>query len=165
MGVWEQSQELGSLSKLNDLLETDSSLWLFIPLFSVFYLPCTCKAGKDSLKIYCLDVRPPRLHSYWAQHKWRKQYKCYCGSRVLSQLTGAIGTETLYSYLFFETLFSQGSCVAWTVARFLCPWDFTGKNTGVSCHFLLQEISTQGLNLLHLLHWQADSLPLSHLEA
>ena len=41
----------------------------------------------------------------------------------------------------------------------LCPWNFPGKNTGVGCHFLLQGIfSTQGLNL-HLLHWQADSLP------
>ena len=33
----------------------------------------------------------------------------------------------------------------WT--RFLHPWDFPGKNTGVGCHFLLQEIfPTQGLN-------------------
>ena len=32
-------------------------------------------------------------------------------------------------------------------ARLLCPWDFPGKNTGVGCHFLLQEIFlTQGLN-------------------
>ena len=23
-------------------------------------------------------------------------------------------------------------------ARLLCPWDFSGKNTGVGCHFLLQ---------------------------
>ena len=22
-------------------------------------------------------------------------------------------------------------------ARFLCPWDFPGKNTGVGCHLLL----------------------------
>ena len=30
--------------------------------------------------------------------------------------------------------------------RLLCPWDFPGKNTGVSCHFLLQGIfPTQGL--------------------
>ena len=29
----------------------------------------------------------------------------------------------------------------------LCPWDSPGKNTGVGCHFLLQEIfPTQGLN-------------------
>ena len=46
------------------------------------------------------------------------------------------------------------------------PWDFPGKNTGVGCHFLLQGIFlAQGLNprLLHLLHCQVDSLPLSHL--
>ena len=30
----------------------------------------------------------------------------------------------------------------------VCPWDFPGKNTGVGCHFLLQEIyPTQELNL------------------
>ena len=53
--------------------------------------------------------------------------------------------------------------------RFLCPWNFPGKDTGVDCHFLLQGIfPTQGsntclLDLLHLLHRQADSLPLCHL--
>ena len=32
--------------------------------------------------------------------------------------------------------------------RFLCSWDFPGKNTGVCCHFLLQGIFlTQGSNL------------------
>jgi len=36
------------------------------------------------------------------------------------------------------------------------------KNTGEDCHFLLQGIfPTQGSNP-NLLHWQADSLPLSH---
>ena len=48
------------------------------------------------------------------------------------------------------------------LARLLCPRNFPAKNTGVGCHFLLWGIfPTQGLNL-HLLHWQADSLPLSH---
>ena len=48
-------------------------------------------------------------------------------------------------------------------ARLLCPWDYLGKNTGVGCHFLLQRIFlTQGSNP-HLLHWQVDSLPPSHL--
>ena len=40
--------------------------------------------------------------------------------------------------------------------------DSPDRNTGVGCHFLLQGIFlTQGLNLclLHLLHWQAGSLP------
>ena len=51
--------------------------------------------------------------------------------------------------------------------RLLCPLGFSGKNTGVGWHFLLQEIFlTQGLNpcLPHLLHWQADSLLLSQPE-
>ena len=40
-------------------------------------------------------------------------------------------------------------------------WDFPGKNIGVSYRFLLQGIfPTQGLNPC-LLHWQADSSPLS----
>ena len=51
--------------------------------------------------------------------------------------------------------------------RLLCPWDFSGRNTRVGCHFLLQGIFlTQGLNphlLQEILHWQAGSLPLSHL--
>ena len=44
--------------------------------------------------------------------------------------------------------------------------DSPGKNTGVGCHFLLQGIfPSQGLklHLLHLQHWQVDSLPLCHL--
>ena len=41
---------------------------------------------------------------------------------------------------------------------------FPGNNTGVGCPFLLQGISlTQGLTL-DLLDWQADALPLSHLD-
>ena len=48
-------------------------------------------------------------------------------------------------------------------SRLLCPQDFPGKNTGVGCHFLLQRIfPTEGLNSC-LLHWQVDSLQLSHL--
>ena len=50
----------------------------------------------------------------------------------------------------------------WTVAiKLLCPWGFSGKSTGVGCHFLFQGIfPAQGLNP-HLLH-HVDSLPLSH---
>ena len=43
-----------------------------------------------------------------------------------------------------------------------CPWNSSGRNTGVGCHFLLQRIIlTQGSNLC-LLRWQADSLSLHH---
>ena len=42
------------------------------------------------------------------------------------------------------------------------PWDFPGKRTGVCCHFLLQGVFLTQESNLRLLHWQADSLPLSH---
>ena len=46
--------------------------------------------------------------------------------------------------------------------RLLCPWDSLGKNTGVGCHSLLQEIFlTQGLNP-GLLHCRQILYRLSH---
>ena len=48
-------------------------------------------------------------------------------------------------------------------ARLISPWDFPGKNTGMCYHFLLPGILLdQKLNPC-LLHWQEDSLSLSHL--
>ena len=73
----------------------------------------------------------------------------------------------VFSFFLLElllfSLMSNYFVTPWTVAhQALCPWDFPGKNTGVSCHFLLQGIFlTQGSNS-GLLHWQADSWPLSH---
>ena len=52
------------------------------------------------------------------------------------------------------------------LARLHCPWHYSGKNMGVGCHFLLQGMfpaQRQNLRLLCFLHWQVDSLPLSHL--
>ena len=45
-------------------------------------------------------------------------------------------------------------------AKFLCPWDFPGKNTGVGCHFLLQGIFPIQRSNSSLLPWQANLLPL-----
>ena len=50
-------------------------------------------------------------------------------------------------------------------ARLLCPWNLPGRNTGAGCCFRLQRIFlSQGSNP-RLLHWQADSLPLSQLRS
>ena len=47
--------------------------------------------------------------------------------------------------------------------KFLCPWNFPGKNTGVGCHFLLQRIFlNQGWNS-GLLHCRQMLYHLSHL--
>ena len=51
-------------------------------------------------------------------------------------------------------------------AKLFCPWNSSGKNTGVGCLSLLQGIFlTQGSNprLLGLLHWQVESLLLDPL--
>ena len=70
-----------------------------------------------------------------------------------------------------ELNWSHFSCVQlfvtlWTLAhQATLPMDSPGKNTGVGFHALLQRIfPTQRSNLclLCLLHWQEDSLPLSH---
>ena len=50
--------------------------------------------------------------------------------------------------------------------KLLCSWISPSRNTGMGCHFLLQGIfPTQRSNprLWCLLHWEADSLPLSYL--
>ena len=55
-----------------------------------------------------------------------------------------------------------------TLKTLLCPWAYPRKNTGMSCHFLLQgTFPTRGSNLClpKLLHWQADSLLLSKLRS
>ena len=60
-------------------------------------------------------------------------------------------------------------CSPWTVAlQAPLSMAFSRQDTGVGSQVLLQGMfPTQGSNpsLLHLLHWQADSLPLSHLES
>ena len=61
--------------------------------------------------------------------------------------------------LLFETLWT-------TVHQAPLSMGFFWQEYGSGCHFLLQGIfPTQGSNphLLHLLHWQEDSLPLCHL--
>ena len=56
--------------------------------------------------------------------------------------------------------------IPWTVAHQApLSMEFLRQEYWNGCHFLLQGIlPTQGSNL-HLLHWQVDSLPLSHWEA
>ena len=77
-----------------------------------------------------------------------------------------IVTTLLISFLFgFKTarcdplscLDAQLCLTLWTLpTRFLCPWDFQGKNTGMCCHFLLQGIFlSQGSNPVSCISWTA----------
>ena len=61
--------------------------------------------------------------------------------------TGSESCSVMFDFLWPHGLYS--------------PWNSPSQNTGVGSNFFLQGIfPTQGLN--PLLHWQADSLPLSH---
>ena len=51
------------------------------------------------------------------------------------------------------------------LSRLLRPWDSPGKDIGVGYHALLQGLILAQESNPHLLHWQVDSLPLSHLES
>ena len=78
-----------------------------------------------------------------------------------------VSTSLLYGYcsLFFvwysfdmfcscclDQIMSKSFVTPWTIpTRFFCPWDFSGKNTGVGCHFFLQGIvPIQGSNPIFL---------------
>ena len=74
------------------------------------------------------------------------------------------GIVCVYMYIYRESCLVSKLCPTLLrphglqPTRLFCPWDSSGKYTGVGCHFSLQEIfPTQGSHLL-LLHWQADSL-------
>ena len=104
------------------------------------------------------------IHKSWKQlmflNSWIDKMRYVC-------------TMEYYSALWILTHREHCVC-AWSVgsdslwphvlepSRLLCLWDFPGKNTGVSSHFLLQGIFPTQRSNSRLLHWQADSLPLSH---
>ena len=90
-------------------------------------------------------------------------YPCWPLKGEDSATVSSVVCPMLYfwSYLVSESCLTLLQPHGLYPASLLCPWNFSGQNTGVGCHFLLQRIfSTQGSNP-GLLHWQADPLPLS----
>ena len=90
--------------------------------------------------------------------------------KILTIVPYAIQSVLLFTYFIYVLVLSHFSHVRLSrpfvlyPTRLLCPWGSPGKNTGVSCHALLQGIfPTQGSNqhLLCFLHWQADSSKLA----
>ena len=100
---------------------------------------------------HLIDIKPRLLYSnylYRLQSHGERKKKATFGILVillkLPWFSHAINCGTHMKRVWLFT-------TPWT-ARLLCPWDSPGKNTGVSCHFLLQgNLSTQGSNsgLLH----------------
>ena len=92
---------------------------------------------------------------YWVTYKI--SFVVYTVTEILRSL---YESESVSHSVVSDSLIPHGR----EPARLLCACNSPGKNTGVGYHFLLQRIFlTQGPNwhLLHLLHWQAGSLPLA----
>jgi len=101
--------------------------------------------------------------------KTTKEHNCqknFQRTYSLNELLIVLMCVYAQSYL---TLYDRLDCrrsVPRLTNKLLCSWNFISKKTGVSCSFLFQgNFLTQGSNscLLHLLHWQADSLLPCHL--
>ena len=112
------------------------------------------KTQKDSVASFILYLNP---------FSFRKAVGILVSTSVLRFLYSPCGCVCVCAQPF--------SCVQffatpWTVAHQApLSMEFSSKNTGVNCHFLLQGIFlTQGLDLhlWRLLHWQTGSLSLSH---
>ena len=110
----------------------------------------------------------------WAAEDFMKLH-VNCREQCLISMKRPVNVSYLYVCIKWHSVRAQLLSHVWLFAT---TWTtahqpplsmvFSGKNTGAGCHFLLQGIFlTQGSNLclLRLLHWQVDSLPLSHLES
>ena len=110
----------------------------------------TCHLGQT----YPISSRSP--HFYLGTNTWLLSHSWVLRSPLSSFICHMCVCSITHSCL---TLQPRGL----SSSRLLGPWDFPGKNPGAVYYFLLQgNFPNQGSNL-HLLHWQGDSLPLSHL--
>ena len=159
---------LGPTLSLGNPHHADRPVFLFMPRnivgknLGILWLPIT-HAGYNSARnanknplIHCRDCSPNNsMHLIFIYVPQNLMYlpSIIHGKDFLYMCVCSVMSDSLQPYGLQPT-------------RLLCPWNFLGKNTKVGCHFLLQGLFlTQGLNLplLCLLHWQVDSLPLSHL--
>ena len=93
-----------------------------------------------------------------------------CRDVVLVSLDGVlcgVSASILISNLCVLSCFSHVRLFVtlWTSlsARFFCPWDSPGRDTGVGCHALQGIFPTQGSNACFFcfLHWEGRPSPLS----
>ena len=94
------------------------------------------------------DLVTPQ-HLYYSTHEDNYICVCVCASTCVYVCVCLVLSDSLQPH-------------GLQPARLLCPWDSPGKNTRVGCHALLQGICPTQKSNLRLLHWQVDSLLLSH---
>ena len=115
---------------------------------------CALNCEFLSHKVWVLFI--PVFHAQQREfHRVEILFKYLMSERRREEGNDWVSETTWAQTLSHIQLFATPLTVAHQAPMFM---DSPGKNTGVSCHFLLQGIfSTQGSNLC-LLHWQVDSL-------
>ena len=95
-----------------------------------------------------------------------KTHKALYSTKQIAKLSHYMSYQHCYFLFPYNVFFSTFRChspkswIFYSLNPLLCPWEFSGKNTGMGCHFLLQRIFlTQGskLGLLHC-RWMLYSL-------
>ena len=124
-----------------------------------FLLQCRKVKSESEVAQSCWTLRDPMDHSLPGS-----SLHGIFQARVLEWVAIAFSGLRLIIFLSQNTNGSNGerfNCMpnSWgkKSSRLIHLWDFSGKNTGAGCHFLLQGIfKNQGSNPC-LLHWQVDS--------
>ena len=123
-------------------------------------------SSQENKNSFLLKIGGKNLYTYWQSENalffFSEQYNVQPFEKVLQ--TVCVCVCMLSCSVISDSLQPHGLYTT----KLLCPWDFPGNNTQVGSHSLLQCIFlTQGSNLcvLHLLHWQAVSLPLHYLRS
>ena len=79
-------------------------------------------------------------HHRWDKNLWFFDSSWLLGVALHSRFEVSKGLNVMTNLLTPVHAKALQSCPPLcNMARLLCPWDFPGKNTGVGCHFLLQE--------------------------
>ena len=145
-------------SILQDLVGNEAcplyfSLFFFLSEYSCFTLLCQFLIHSSESAMH-MHVSPFFVPSRLGHHRAASRAPC-------------APQQVLTGYLFYICVCAQLCLILFNPmqpTRLLCPLNFPDQNTGVDCCLPFQGIFvTQGSNpcLLHLLHWQADSLPLT----
>ena len=98
-----------------------------------------CNSLNLSFLIWNADNNNSCLKMIVVGIKWENAYKVFsimlcCMLSIYISITNSQSQSVSHSVV-SDSLWPHGL----KPARPLCPWDFPGKNSGVGCHFLLQE--------------------------